>query len=105
MGTIGNPVVTGLVQAAQAQQVAARERDRARNAQEAARERADRLELRVEQAEAPEAVGPVSDDERSPDDGRRERGPDHGGDGSGPGSAPEGASPPDEPRPSLDLQA
>jgi len=52
-------------QAAQAQQVAARERDRARNAQEAARERADRLELRVEQAEAVnEALREIFENER-----------------------------------------
>ncbi len=107
MGSIGNPIVTGLVQAAQAQQVAARDGDRTRNARETARERADRLDLRVEQAEAPEAVRSVEDDDRPQDDGRSRRQdadvPERDATSTaegGPGSGPD-----DEPRPSLDLQA
>jgi hypothetical protein len=103
MGSIGNPIITGLVQAAQAQQVASKDRDRARSTEESARERADRLDLRVDEAEAAEPVRALHDDDEPKDDRRK-----HSGDEPAAAAAEEDAAPgdlPPEDRPSLDLTA
>ena len=104
MGSIGNPIITGLVQAAQAQQVASRDRDRSRASESAAKERADRLDLRVNEADAPEPIGDIRDEDEHPD-GRR-RGAESSRDAEAEAAADvtgDDVSPED--RPSLDLKA
>ena len=103
MGSIGNPIITGLVQAAQAQQVASKDRDRSRAAEDSAKDRTDRLDLRVDEAEAADAVRAVRDDDEPQGDDRKHPAPD-------PEAAPAeddtatGDLPPDD-HPSLDLTA
>jgi hypothetical protein len=68
MGIIGSPIETSLLQAAQAQQVAARNRDREKAAQDsAARRFQDIIELRVAGVEAAEALRklPSNDSEQA----------------------------------------
>ncbi len=115
MGQIGNPIVNSFIQAAQAQQVAARARDRDRASESAAKERLDKLDLRVEQTEAPEAVDAArNDDQHHPDQRRQPAAGTPGTPGTPaalgtPGASPDGGDgdaaggEPDRPR--LDLQA
>jgi hypothetical protein len=67
MSSIGSPIDTSLLQAAQAQQVASKTRDRERAATERGRRSQDLLELRVAGLEAAEAVRrlPHSDSEEA----------------------------------------
>ncbi len=107
MGQIGNPIVNSFIQAAQAQQTASRTRDRERASETAAKERLDKLDLRVEQAEAPEAVdGARNDDQHHPDQ-RRQPGSGTPGDpdASGEGATGNGGEGGEPDRPRLDLQA
>jgi hypothetical protein len=56
MSTIGSPIETSLLQAAQAQQTASKARDREKAATERARRFADMVELRVAGVEDTEAI-------------------------------------------------
>ena len=56
MSSIGNPIDTSLLQAAQAQQVSSKARDRERAASERGRRLQDFVELRVAGLEASEAI-------------------------------------------------
>ena len=78
MSTLG-PLETSLLQAAQAQQVASRSRDRERNARDLASRRfRDLVELRVVTVEAAQAVRPVSanETEEAAEEHRADGGPD-----------------------------
>lgn len=106
MGSIGNPIITGLVQAAQAQQVASRDRDRSRAAESSTKERADKLDLRVNEAEAPEAVRDIREEDEHPQGRRRQPGPERTPETDADADADAAATEPGpEDRPSLDLQA
>lgn len=56
MSTIGSPLETSLLQAAQAQQVASKTRDREKAASESARRYADQVDLKVAGVETADAV-------------------------------------------------
>lgn len=107
MGQIGNPIVNSFIQAAQAQQTASRMRDRERASESAAKERLDKLDLRVEQAEAPEAVdGARNDDQHHPDQRRQPAAGSPGdSDVSGEGATGDRGEGGEPDRPRLDLQA
>ena len=67
MSTIGSPIETSLLQAAQAQQAASKARDREKAAAESKRRHADQVELRVAGLETDEAVRalPENDSEQA----------------------------------------
>ena len=75
MSTIGSPIESSLLQAAQAQQVASKKRDRERAGEaESGRRLRDLVDLRVagvEQAEAPRAI-PENDSEQAETEHRAE---------------------------------
>lgn len=108
MGGIGNPITSSLVQAAQAQQVAAKARDRSRATEtERKDERGDRLDIRrVDETEEVDAVRAAAGEDEPANDG--------GGTGGqpAPNARPEADSEAsadgetqDPPPPRLDLQA
>ena len=95
MSTIGGPLNTSLIQAAQAQQTASKARDREKAASRRTRDPRDVVDLRVSEVELPEAVRhlPRNDSEEAEDEHRRQH-------------VDTGASDEDRPeRPSIDLQA
>lgn len=59
MSVIGSPIETSALQAAQAQQTAAKARDKERAASERARRWQDQVDLRVAGVESAEAVRPL----------------------------------------------
>ena len=59
MSTIGSPLNTSLVQAAQAQQVASKSRDREKAATEAGKRYKDQVDLKVAGVETESAVRPL----------------------------------------------
>jgi hypothetical protein len=76
MSTIGSAVDASAIQAAQAQQMASRTRDRERAAAESARRFKDVVDLRVAETETAEAVRPLpgsdTQQQRSEEDARRQ---------------------------------
>lgn len=73
MSVVGSPVETSLVQAAQAQQVASKARDKQRASNESERRFKDVVELRVAGVEAADALRklPSNDSEQAEDEHRR----------------------------------
>ena len=73
MSTIGTPIQTSLIQAAQAQTTASKAKDRERAVTEQARRNQDRIELRVAETESPDAVRklPSNDSEQAEDEHQR----------------------------------
>lgn len=67
MSTIGSPLETSLLQAAQAQQVASKTRDREKAASESTRRYADQIDLKVAGVETADAIRklPHSDSEEN----------------------------------------
>ena len=59
MSTIGSPIETSLLQAAQAQQTASKARDREKAATESGRRFADQVDLKVAGVESTDAVRPL----------------------------------------------
>ena len=93
MSTIGSPIETSLLQAAQAQQVASKARDREKAASESARRFADHVDLKVAGVESADAVRqlPHSDSEENQ---QEQRSHDYGP-----------AQNPDEDNPHIDMKA
>lgn len=73
MSTIGSPIQTSLVQAAQAQQNASKAKDRERAVTEQVRRHQDRVELRVAETESADAIRklPSNDSEQAEDEHQR----------------------------------
>lgn len=93
MSTIGSPIETSLLQAAQAQQMASKARDREKAASESARRFADQVDLKVAGVESADAVRklPHSDSEENQ---QEQRSHDHGP-----------PKDPDEENPHIDMKA
>ncbi len=74
MSTIGSPIDTSLIQAAQAQQTASKSRDKERAASEQARRFQDQVELRVAGLEHSDAIRklPQNDSEQAEDEHQRQ---------------------------------
>lgn len=74
MSSIGSPIQTSLVQAAQAQQTASKAKDRERAVTEQIRREQDRVELRVAGLESADAVRklPSNDSEQAEDEHHRQ---------------------------------
>jgi hypothetical protein len=72
MSSVGGPIQTSLVQAAQAQQVASKARDKEKARTDATQRRDDQLELRVTGVEATDAVRklPHNDSEQAEEEHR-----------------------------------
>ncbi len=94
MSSIGSPIDTSLLQAAQAQQTAAKARDKERAATETGRRFKDLVELRVAGLDTAEAVRklPQNNSEQAEDEHNAQ-------------SQPDQQAPPEEDRPRIDLQA
>lgn len=74
MSSIGGPLNTSLIQAAQAQKSASEARSRERAEESRSRERRDELELRIEGLESVQAARqlPQNDSEQAEDEHRRQ---------------------------------
>jgi hypothetical protein len=95
MSSIGSPIDTSLVQAAQAQQSAAKAKDKERATGERTRRYADQLELRVAGLESAEALRQLPENEsEQANDEHEAKGHRHRGEGE-----------PDEDRPHVDVTA
>ncbi len=95
MSTIGSPIETSLLQAAQAQQAASKARDKEKAATESGRRFADQVDLKVAGVETKEAVRPL------PHTDSEENEQEHRSQADAP-PMPEGE---DEDRPHVDLTA
>jgi hypothetical protein len=93
MSSIGSPVDTSLLQAAQAQQVAAKRRDRERAATDSARRYQDLVDLKVAGMESAEALRKLPNNDSEQADAEHDAQP-----------GPE-ARTTDEDRPHIDVQA
>ncbi len=94
MSSIGSPIDTSLLQAAQAQQAAAKAKDRERAATETGRRFEDLVELRVAGVESDEAVRKLPHNESEQAETEHEA-----------QSQPNSPPPDDEDRPRVDLKA
>ncbi len=95
MSVVGSPVETSLLQAAQAQQVASKSRDREKAASDTARRFEDQVDLKVAGVESADAVRKVPQNDSEQAQAARRSGPGQ--------TASSGA--PDDDRPRLDVQA
>jgi len=79
MSVVGNPLETSLVQAAQAQQIASKTRDKEKAATDSARRFQDLVELRIAGVESPEAIRklPHNDSEQAESEAHPELPPRH----------------------------